>query len=104
MSQHAITSHHHYAMSPYTWWNNASIVSGNYFVQKGKGIFDYGDFDCDSIASVLGRHGYTATFIDSFKLGWGGTTGFWKNFGFSHCLTRKTIRFRLTAARIQCRR
>ena len=83
MSKHAITSLHHYAMSPYTWWNNASIASGNYFVQKGKGIFDYGEFDCDSIASVLGRHGYTATFIDSFKLGWAGTTGFWRNLGFS---------------------
>jgi len=83
MSQHAITSRHHYAMSPYTWWNNASIVSGDYFVQKGKGIFDYGEFDSDSLASILGRHGYTATFIDSYKLGWAGTTGFWKNLGFS---------------------
>jgi len=82
MSKHAITSRHHYAMSPYTWWNNASIISGNYFVQKGKGIFDYGEFNSDSLASILGKHGYTSTFVDSFKLGWARTTGFWKNLGF----------------------
>ena len=55
MSQHAIVSDHHYAMSPYTWWNNASIVSGSYFVQKGKGIFDYGDFQPDSICFDPGQ-------------------------------------------------
>ena len=86
MSKHAVVSDHHYAMSPYTWWNNASIVSGNYFVQKGKGIFDYGDFDTDSIATVLGQRGYTTTFIDSFKLGWVGPTGFWKNLGFTRLI------------------
>ena len=78
-------------MSPYTWWNNASIVSGNYFVQKGKGIFDYGDFDTDSIAAVLAKRGYTATFIDSFKHSWVRTTGFWKNLGLPVCSTAKTI-------------
>jgi hypothetical protein len=86
MSKHAIVSNHHYAMSPYTWWNDASIVSGNYFVQKGKGIFDYGDFSSDSIASILGKHGYTATFIESSKHGWARTTNFWKNFGFMSLL------------------
>jgi arylsulfatase A-like enzyme len=84
MSQRAIVSDHHYAMSPYTWWNNASIVSGSYFVQKGKGIFDYGDFSSDSIASILGKHGYATTFVESAKHGWGRTTGFWKNFGFTN--------------------
>ena len=84
MSQHAIVSDHHYAMSPYTWWNNASIVSGSYFVQKGKGIFDYGDFRSDAISSILGKHGYIATFVESSKHGWGKTTGFWKNFGFTN--------------------
>ena len=84
MSQYAIVSDHHYAMSPYTWWNDASIVSGSYFVQKGKGIFDYGDFRPDSISSILGKHGYIATFVESSKHGWGKTTGFWKNFGFTN--------------------
>jgi hypothetical protein len=84
MSQHAVVSDHHYAMSPYTWWNNASIVSGSYFVQKGKGIFDYGDFSSDSMASILGAHGYATTFVESAKHGWGKTTGFWKNFGFTN--------------------
>jgi Sulfatase len=86
MSKHAIVSDHHYAMSPYTWWNNASILSGTYFVQKGKGIFDYGDFETDSIASILARRGYTATFVESSKHGWGKTTGFWNNFGFTNLL------------------
>jgi phosphoglycerol transferase MdoB-like AlkP superfamily enzyme len=84
MSQRAIVSDHHYAMSPYTWWNNASIVSGSYFVQKGKGIFDYGDFSSDSVAAILGKHGYATTFVESAKHGWGRTTGFWKNFGFTN--------------------
>jgi Sulfatase len=86
MSQHAIVSDHHYAMSPYTWWNNASILSGTYFVQKGKGIFDYGDFETDSIASILAKRGYTSTFVESSKHGWGKTTGFWNNFGFTRLL------------------
>jgi hypothetical protein len=86
MSKHAVTSDHHYAMSPYTWWNNASILSGTYFVQKGKGIFDYGDFKTDSIASILAKRGYTATFVESSKHGWGKTTGFWNNFGFTRLL------------------
>ena len=86
MSQHAIVSDQHYAMSPYTWWNNASIVSGSYFVQKGKGIFDYGNFSSDSIASILGKHGYATTFVESAKHGWGKTTGFWKNFGFTNLI------------------
>jgi hypothetical protein len=86
MSKYAMVSNNHYAMSPYTWWNNASILSGNYFVQKGKGIFDYGDFDADSIASILGKRGYTATFVESSKHGWGKTTSFWKNFGFTNLL------------------
>jgi phosphoglycerol transferase MdoB-like AlkP superfamily enzyme len=86
MSQHAIVSDHHYAMSPYTWWNNASIVSGSYFVQKGKGIFDYGNFSSDSLASILGKHGYATTFVESAKHGWGETTGFWKNFGFTNLI------------------
>jgi hypothetical protein len=84
MSQHAVVSDHHYAMSPYTWWNNASIVSGSYFVQKGKGIFDYGEFSSDSMASILAAHGYATTFVESAKHGWGKTTGFWKNFGFTN--------------------
>jgi hypothetical protein len=86
MSKHAIVSDHHYAMSPYTWWNNASILSGTYFVQKGKGIFDYGDFETDSIASILAKRGYTTTFVESSKHGWGKTTGFWNNFGFTRLL------------------
>jgi hypothetical protein len=86
MSQHAIVSDHHYAMSPYTWWNNASILSGTYFVQKGKGIFDYGDFETDSIASILAKRGYASTFVESSKHGWGKTTGFWNNFGFTRLL------------------
>jgi hypothetical protein len=86
MSKHAVTSDHHYAMSPYTWWNNASILTGTYFVQKGKGIFDYGDFETDSIASILAKRGYTATFVESSKHGWGKTTGFWNNFGFTRLL------------------
>jgi hypothetical protein len=86
MSKHAVTSEHHYAMSPYTWWNNASILSGTYFVQKGKGIFDYGDFDTDSLASILAKRGYTTTFVESSKHGWGKTTGFWNNFGFTRLL------------------
>jgi hypothetical protein len=86
MSKHAVTSDHHYAMSPYTWWNNASILSGTYFVQKGKGIFDYGDFETDSIASIFAKRGYTATFVESSKHGWGKTTGFWNNFGFTRLL------------------
>jgi phosphoglycerol transferase MdoB-like AlkP superfamily enzyme len=86
MSQHAMVSDYHYAMSPYTWWNNASIISGNYFVQKTKGIFDYGVFRSDSIAAILAQRGFTTTFIDSFKLGWVGTTGFWKNLGLTHLL------------------
>jgi hypothetical protein len=84
MSQRAIVSDHHYAMSPYTWWNNASILSGTYFVQKGKGIFDYGDFSSDSLPSILAKHGYATTFVESSKHGWGRTTGFWRNFGFTH--------------------
>ena len=86
MGKHAVTSDHHYAMSPYTWWNNASILSGTYFVQKGKGIFDYGDFDTDSLPSILAKRGYTTTFIESSKHGWGKTTGFWNNFGFARLL------------------
>jgi hypothetical protein len=86
MSQHAIVTDQHYAMSPYTWWNNASILSGTYFLHKGKGIFDYGDFDTDSIASILGKRGYITTFVESSKHGWGKTTGFWENFGFAHLL------------------
>lgn len=86
MSKHAVVSERHYAMSPYTWWNNASILSGTYFVHKGKGIFDYGDFETDSIASILARRGYITTFVESSKHGWGRTTGFWENFGFAHLL------------------
>jgi hypothetical protein len=86
MSKQAIVSDRHYAMSPYTWWNNASILSGTYFVHKGRGIFDYGDFETDSLASILARRGYITTFVESSKHGWGRTTGFWANFGFAHLL------------------
>lgn len=84
MSREAIVTDHHYAMSPYTWWNNASILSGTYFVQKGSGIFDYGDFRPDAISSILSEQGYIATFVESSKHGWGRTTGFWQNFGFAN--------------------
>jgi len=86
MSRQSITSNQHFAMSPYTWWNNASILSGVYFVQKGKGIFDYGDFEPDSLPSLLAKRGYSTTFVESSKHGWGRTTGFWNNFGFDHLL------------------
>jgi phosphoglycerol transferase MdoB-like AlkP superfamily enzyme len=36
------------------------------------------------MASILAAHGYATTFVESAKHGWGKTTGFWKNFGFTH--------------------
>jgi phosphoglycerol transferase MdoB-like AlkP superfamily enzyme len=86
MSREAIVTDHHYAMSPYTWWNNASILSGTYFVHKGRSIFDYGHFRPDAISSILSEQDYITTFVESSKHGWGGATGFWQNFGFANLL------------------
>jgi hypothetical protein len=86
MSERAIVSDHHYATSPYTWWNIAAMVSGDYLMQKGRGVFDYGDVRFKSLASVLARHGYSTSYIDSFVIEWARRTGFWERFGFEHLL------------------
>jgi hypothetical protein len=86
MGERAIVSDHHYATSPYTWWNIAGMVSGGYLMQKGKGVFDYGDVRFDSLASILARRGYSTTYIDSFRIEWARRTGFWERFGFEQLL------------------
>ncbi len=82
MSQNALVSDRHYAMSPYSWWNIASILSGTYFLEKGRGIFDIGEFVADSLPTLLGQRGYSTTFVVPSKIGWAGTTGFWENLGY----------------------
>jgi hypothetical protein len=86
MGEKAIVSDRHYATSPYTWWNIAGMVSGGYLMQKGKGVFDYGDVRFESLASILTRRGYSTTYIDSFQIEWARRTGFWERFGFDRLL------------------
>ena len=86
MGERAIVSDHHYATSPYTWWNIAGMVSGDYLMQKGRGVFDYGDVRFASLASILARRDYSTTYIDSFEIEWARRTGFWERFGFEQLL------------------
>ena len=92
MGERAIVSDHHYATSPYTWWNIAGMVSGGYLMQKGRGVFDYGDVRFESLASVLARRGYSTTYIDSFQIEWARRTGFWERFGFEQLLDNEDDR------------
>jgi hypothetical protein len=45
------------------------MLTGTY-PRRGRSLLDYGDFDSDGLASVLGRHGYETTFLDSYKIDW----------------------------------
>ena len=85
MSQHAVTSLHHYANSPFTTRAIYSMLAGTY-PNPGGSLPKYGNFQTDGLAEVLRQHGYDSTFIDSYKIDWilGMKTHevMWRNLGF----------------------
>ncbi|GEM_PF-2056444 len=74
MGKRGITSDHHFTTMPATMWAIYSMVSGTY-PRLGRSIVDYGDFHADGLASVLGRHGYETSFIDSYRIDWNPSNG-----------------------------
>jgi hypothetical protein len=69
MAAHGIVTERHYTPVPVTKTALFSIVSGTY-PRFGKGLQRFGDFESDSLATVLGKRGYETTFIDSYKIDW----------------------------------
>jgi hypothetical protein len=69
MSSRGIASDYHLSTNPATTWAIYSMLTGTY-PRRGRSLLDYGDFDSDGLASVLGAHGFETTFIDSYKIDW----------------------------------
>ncbi|MDB4909811.1 MAG: sulfatase, partial [Gemmatimonadetes bacterium] len=69
MAGRGISSEYHLSTNPATTWAIYSMLTGTY-PRRGRSLLDYGDFDSDGLASVLGRHGYETTFLDSYKIDW----------------------------------
>ena len=69
MSTRGIASDYHLSTNPATTWAIYSMLTGTY-PRHGRSLLDYGDFASDGLASVLGRHGYETTFLDSYKIDW----------------------------------
>jgi len=69
MAAEAIVSDLHYAPAPVTKASLYAIASGTY-ARNGKFVQAYGDFESDSLATVLARSGYETTFVDSYKIDW----------------------------------
>jgi len=71
MSQHALVSDRHYASAPATSLAIYSLMTGTY-PRPGEAVSRYGPFETDGLPTVLARHGYESTFIDSYDLSWNG--------------------------------
>jgi Sulfatase len=69
MATRGIASDYHLSTNPATTWAIYSMLTGTY-PRRGRSLLDYGDFDSDGLASVLGRNGYETTFLDSYKIDW----------------------------------
>lgn len=69
MERSAIVGERHYTTVPFTKTAIYSIVTGTY-PRAGKGIQGFGDFESDSLPTVLARHGYDTSFVDSYKIDW----------------------------------
>jgi arylsulfatase A-like enzyme len=69
MAGRGISSDYHLSTNPATTWAIYSMLTGTY-PRRGRSLLDYGDFDSDGLASVLGRQGYETTFLDSYKIDW----------------------------------
>ncbi len=73
MASRGMASNLHLSTNPATTWAIYSMLTGTY-PRRGRSLLDYGDFDSDGLASVLGAQGYETTFLDSYKINW--QTGF----------------------------
>jgi len=69
MAERGIASDYHLSTNPATTWAIYSMLTGTY-PRRGRSLLDYGDFASDGVASVLGKHGYETTFLDSYKIDW----------------------------------
>jgi arylsulfatase A-like enzyme len=69
MADRGIVSDFHLSTNPATTWAIYSMLTGTY-PRRGRSLLDYGDFASDGLASVLGKHGYETTFLDSYKIDW----------------------------------
>jgi hypothetical protein len=69
MASRGVASDYHLSTNPATTWAIYSMLTGTY-PRRGRSLLDYGDFDSDGLASVLGAHGFETTFIDSYKIDW----------------------------------
>jgi len=69
MASRGIASDQHLGVNPATTWAIYSMLTGTY-PRRGRSLLDYGDFESDGLASVLGKQGYETTFLDSYKINW----------------------------------
>ncbi len=88
MAKTALVGDRHYATVPFTKTSIFSILSGTY-PRDGRGLHAFGDFETDSLPTVLRRRGYETSFVDSYKIDWQpgrDDRRMWRDLGFDHLL------------------
>lgn len=92
MAEHALVGDHHYSTAPETTAAVYSMVSGTY-PPIGPLPNRYGDFETDGLATVLSRHGYDTTYIDSYVLDWAsrGDDRLVRSLGFAHAVDSQDL-------------
>lgn len=92
MSKTALVSDRHYTPVPTTKAALFSLMSGTY-PRPGRGLQGFGDFESDSMATVLAKNGYETSFIDSYKIDWMpglDDRRMWRDLGFQHLIDEES--------------